>query len=163
MAAFEYHSHWPINAPLEAVWAALNGVEHWPQWWPSVRRVQTLRSGNADGLGAVRRIDWASRLPYGFTLDVECIEVQRLRLLRGRASGDMEGEGVWTLKPNGAQGTDVHYVWRLDVNRPWMKLAAPLMAPLFRWNHKGVMAGGCAGLTKRLVLKDLRQELLGAR
>jgi uncharacterized protein YndB with AHSA1/START domain len=149
--AYEYHSHWPIEAPIEVVWAALTEVETWPQWWPFVKRVQTLRRGDASGLGAIRRIDWGSRLPYGFTLDVECTEVQRLRLLRGRSRGHLEGEGLWTLAPRGDDQSDVRYTWRLDVNRPWMKLAAPLMAPVFRWNHEGVMCGGAKGLASHLL------------
>ena len=61
-------------------------------------RVQTLREGDADGLGAIRRITWSSRLAYGFTLDVEGTETRRHQLLRGRASGDLEGEGLWLLR-----------------------------------------------------------------
>jgi uncharacterized protein YndB with AHSA1/START domain len=148
--AFEYHSHWVLQAPIETVWAALTEVETWAQWWPYVRRVQTLRRGDASGLGALRRIDWASRLPYGFTLDVECTEVQRLKLLRGRAHGHLQGEGVWTLAPLGANSTDVRYTWRLELKRRWMKLTAPLMAPVFRWNHEGVMRGGELGLAHHL-------------
>jgi uncharacterized protein YndB with AHSA1/START domain len=151
MRAYEYRSHWLIPAPLERVWAVLTEVESWPAWWPYVKRVETLRRGDASGLGAIRRIDWGSRLPYGFTLDVECTEVQRLQLLRGRSRGHLEGEGVWTLAPRDAGSTDVRYCWRLDVNRPWMKLAAPLMAPVFRWNHEGVMRGGQLGLARHLV------------
>lgn len=150
MGRFEYHSHWPIAAPIEEVWHALTEVDDWPQWWPYVVRVQTLERGDADGLGSVRRIDWTSRLPYGFTLEVTCTEVRRLRLLRAQARGDLAGEGVWTLEPAGPARTDVRYVWRLDVHKPWMRLTAPLMAPVFRWNHEGVMAGGCAGLRRRL-------------
>jgi uncharacterized protein YndB with AHSA1/START domain len=146
--AYEYRSRWLIAAPRDAVWAALTEVETWPRWWPYVRRVETLRRGDSSGLGAIRRIDWASRLPYGFTLDVECIEVQRERLLRGRSRGHLEGEGVWTLAPHDDGGTEVRYTWTLDVNRPWMKLAAPLMTPVFRWNHEGVMRGGEAGLAR---------------
>jgi hypothetical protein len=73
------------------VWHALTDVEDWPAWWPYVRRLQTRRAGDADGLGALRRITWSSRLPYGFTLNVEGTQVQRHRLLRARASGDLEG------------------------------------------------------------------------
>ena len=148
--AYEYHSHWVLRAPIETVWVALTEVETWPQWWPYVRQVRTLRRGDASGLGALRRIDWASRLPYGFTLDVECTEVRRLQLLRGRARGDLEGEGVWTLAALDANSTAVRYTWRLALNRPWMKLVAPMMAPLFRWNHEGVMRGGESGLARHL-------------
>jgi uncharacterized protein YndB with AHSA1/START domain len=149
--AYEYVTHWRLAAPLERVWKALVEVEEWPRWWPYVRQVQTLRTGDADGLGAIRRIVWSSRLPYGFTLDVEGIESQRGRLLRARATGDLEGEGLWLLQPE-ADGavTAVDYTWRLDLNTRWMRTVAPLMAPVFRWNHEGVMRGGGEGLARYL-------------
>ena len=31
-----------------------------------------------------------------------------------------------------------------------MRWAAPVLAPLFRWNHAGVMRAGEAGLTRHL-------------
>lgn len=149
--AYEYASHWRIAAPVAGVWKALVEVEQWPRWWPYVRSVQTLRAGDADGLGAVRRIAWSSRLPYGFTLDVEGVETSRHRLLRGRATGDLEGEGLWVLQPeDGGATTSVRYTWRLDLNTRWMRVSAPLMAPVFRWNHHGVMRAGARGLARHL-------------
>jgi len=157
--SYLYISDWQLAAPPAAVWDALLEVEAWPQWWKHVRRVQTLERGDASGLGARRRITWSSRLPYGFTLEVRCTESQPQRLLRGSARGDLEGEGLWELRPDGA-GTAVRYTWRLDLNTRWMKIAAPLMAPAFRWNHEGVMQAGLTGLRERLVLQDLGQEVL---
>jgi hypothetical protein len=55
---FDLVSHWRIPAPVDAVWAALTHPEAWPDWWPYVRQVVTLRKGDAEGLGSVRRIDW---------------------------------------------------------------------------------------------------------
>ncbi|HEV8690068.1 MAG TPA: SRPBCC family protein [Ideonella sp.] len=150
---YSYVSHWRLDAPPQAVWQALTDVDAWPEWWPYVRRVQLLRRGREpDGVGALRRIDWASRLPYGFTLDVECVESDEPRRLRGRSSGHLEGEGLWELWPDGV-GTVVRYTWRLDLNTTWMRLAAPLMAPLFRWNHHGVMRGGARGLARWLAAR----------
>src|SRR4051812_28858435 len=163
---YVYVSEWRLDAPPAAVWDALLDVESWPDWWLHVRRVQTLARGDRSGLGARRRIGWSSRLPYGFTLDVLCVESRPERLLRGRATGDLEGEGVWELAPDGA-GTAVRYTWRLDVNTRWMRLAAPLMGPAFRWNHEGVMRAGRDGLHARLaresMLEDLREEVARPR
>jgi len=143
-------THWRLDAPPETVWQALTEVDDWPQWWPYVRRVELLRRGReSDGVGALRRLTWGSRLPYGFTLDVECVESDAPRRLRGRSSGALEGEGLWELWPDGV-GTVVRYTWRLDLKTAWMRLAAPLMAPLFRWNHEGVMRGGGRGLASWL-------------
>jgi carbon monoxide dehydrogenase subunit G len=146
---YSYVSDWRIEAPPAAVWHALTEVEDWPRWWPYVRGVQTLRPGDAAGLGAVRRIRWSSRLPYGFTLDVECTEVQPERRLRGRSRGALEGEGLWELWPEG-EATRVRYTWQLALNTRWMRLMAPLLSGVFRWNHEGVMRGGRDGLLRWL-------------
>ena len=146
---YTYVSEWHIDAPPAAVWRALTEVEEWPRWWPYVRGVSTLRRGDPAGLGAVRRIRWSSRLPYGFTIDVECTGVQHERRLRGRSRGALEGEGLWELWPEG-DATRVRYTWRLDLNTRWMRLAAPVLSGVFRWNHEGVMRGGHDGLVRWL-------------
>ena len=145
---FEIVSEWHLDAPVERVWQALVEVESWPRWWPYVREVRTLRAGDAGSggeLGAVRRLRWASLLPYGIDLDVETVEQRPHARLRGRASGDLRGSGLWELERDGA-GTRVRYTWQVELATRWMRLAAPLMAPVFRWNHEGVMRAGERGL-----------------
>ena len=146
---FEYVTDWRFDAPVDAVWDALAEVERWPEWWPHVKAVQTLVPGGADGLGAVRRIRWGSRLPYGFSLDVKTIGVDKPCRLRGVATGDLAGTGLWELWRDGS-GTQLRYTWNLAVHTRWMRIAAPLMAPVFRWNHEGVMRDGMRGLERRL-------------
>ena len=143
---FEYVTEWRLDAPVARVWQALVEVESWPCWWPQVREVSTLRRGDVGSdLGTVRRLRWSSLLPYGFTLDVETVEQRPRARLRGRATGDMHGTGLWELEPDG-DGTRVRYTWQLALHTRWMRLAAPLLAPVFRWNHEGVMRAGGRGL-----------------
>jgi uncharacterized protein YndB with AHSA1/START domain len=146
---YEYVSNWCLDAPLADVWGALTDVDGWPQWWPHVRAVQTLHRGDADGLGSLRRIRWSSRLPYGFTLRVATTQVEPQGRLVGQATGDMAGTGVWELWREGAV-TRVRYTWELALHTRWMRLAAPWMAPVFRWNHEGVMRSGAQGLARYL-------------
>lgn len=147
---FDLVSHWHLQAPVERVWAALCDPAGWPRWWPYVRQVRTLREGGPDGLGSVRRIAWATRLPYRIVIDIEAVESVRHQRLRGRSRGALDGEGLWLLRPDG-ECTDVTYVWRVRLVKRWMRWAAPLLAPLFRWNHDGVMRAGEAGLRRFLV------------
>jgi hypothetical protein len=42
------------------------------------------------------------------------------------------------------------YVWRVELARGWMRRLAPVLTPLFRWNHDGVMRAGGAGLARLL-------------
>lgn len=146
---FDLVSHWRLAASVDRVWAALAAPEGWPLWWPNVRAVRTLRAGGTDGLGSVRRIEWAGALPYRVVIEVEAVEALRHERLRGRSRGDLQGEGIWLLRGEG-EVTDVTYVWRVQLQRPWMRWLAPLLAPLFRWNHDRVMQQGCAGLARHL-------------
>lgn len=146
---FDLVSHWRIDAPVERVWAALTEPETWPRWWPYVRSVRLLKVGRADGVGSVRRIEWATRLPYELVVDVEAIESLKHERLRGRSRGQLRGEGLWLLRSDGGS-TDVTYVWRVELVQPWMRWLAPLLAPVFRWNHRGVMKAGGLGLARHL-------------
>ncbi len=153
-----YVTEWRLEAPIERVWDALVDVETWPQWWPHVRSVQTLHRGATSDLGTVRRLRWSSRLPYGFTLEVETTEVRTPHRLVGRATGDMAGTGLWELARDGA-GTRVRYTWELALHTRWMRLCAPFMAPVFRWNHEGVMRSGGGGLARHLAAQPVQAAL----
>jgi hypothetical protein len=161
-AYFDLVSHWRIHAPVERVWDALRDPAGWPLWWPYVRQVQVLRPGDADGIGCVRRIAWATRLPYDLVIEVEGVESVRHQRLRGRSRGQLDGEGLWLLRAE--EGfTDVTYVWRVQLARPWMRWLAPLLAPVFRWNHDGVMRAGEAGLRRHLEDTAAAPPVLHAR
>ena len=153
-----YVTEWRLDAPIGQVWDALVDVETWPEWWPHVREVHTLHRGAANGLASVRRLQWSSRLPYGFALEVETTEVQAPTRLVGRASGDMAGVGAWELACEGT-GTRVRYTWTLELHTRWMRLSAPLMAPVFRWNHEGVMRSGGLGLARHLAMRPAVEAL----
>lgn len=148
-AHFDLVSHWRFAAPRERVWQALTHPEDWPRWWSFVRSVQTLRPGDADGLGSVRRIEWATRLPYDLVIEIESVEVLNQERLRARSRGQLRGEGLWLLHDEDGV-TAVTYVWRVSLERRWMRVLAPLLAPLFRWNHAAVMRAGQEGLARHL-------------
>ena len=65
MAAAQFHmiTDWSFEAPVEPVWQALMTPEEWPVWWRAVAKVERLAAGDADGVGAVRRITWRTALP----------------------------------------------------------------------------------------------------
>ena len=69
--------------------------------------------------------------------------------LEGRASGELEGTGVWTFAETGG-GTDVRYDWTVRTTKPWMNALAPFARPLFAWNHDVVMRWGAEGLARKL-------------
>lgn len=142
-------THWHVAAPIDAVWDAIHEVEDWPRWWRYVKAVVELKKGDANGVGAIRRFTWTSRLPYALTFEMRASVVQRPTFMEGIASGELAGHGRWRLAAEGAT-TRVRYEWTVGTTKPWMNLLAPLMAPAFRWNHGQVMAEGGRGLARHL-------------
>jgi len=153
-ARFELLTHWHLDAPIEAVWAELTHPEHWPAWWPYMLEATRVAEGAPDGLGAVTRLRLRSLIGYGMSVQMRTVQIKRPHRLRGRAHGEFDGEGLWELEADGAT-TRVSYLWSVDLKRPWMRLLTPLAAPLFRWNHRGVMQAGGQGLARHLGVRLL--------
>jgi Polyketide cyclase / dehydrase and lipid transport len=151
MSATEFHltTHWTLDAPFEAVWQALMAPEEWPSWWPAVVRVERLQDGDANGIGAIRRMTWRTALPYTLTFSMRTTHGEPMRLIERRAEGELDGVGRWTLALQGAR-TQVRYDWIVEVTRPSMRLAAPMLRAIFTWNHGVVMRWGNEGLTREL-------------
>lgn len=150
---FQLVSEWRIDAPLDRVWDALCAAEDWPGWWPSVRRVETLAPGDENGIGAVNRFTWATALPYDLSFDMTVAAMEPMRRIEGCATGELEGLGVWTLSRSDGS-TTARYDWHVDAAKPWMRRLAPLLAPVFAWNHDKVMRRGEEGLRRYLCAKQ---------
>ena len=78
---------WVLDAPAERIWDALSAPEQWPRWWRYVESVRLLRAGAADGVGALRRYTWSSRLPYRVSFDMETTALARPSWIEGVARG----------------------------------------------------------------------------
>ena len=145
----ELVTEWQLRAPLERVWEELSHPDAWPAWWRAVQRVEKITDGGPDGVGAVRRFTWATALPYTLTFELEATRIEPMHIIEGRARGELDGVGRWTIAPDGA-GTHVRYDWKVDVTKPWQRLLAPVLKPVFAWNHNVIMGWGYEGLVKRL-------------
>lgn len=147
---FDLVTQWRLDAPIAAVWAALIAVEAWPDWWRAVRRVELIEPGDAGGLGAVRRMTWRTALPYTLTFTTRTSRIEPMAAIEAQASGELDGVGLWTLRAEGG-GTLARYDWRVELGRPWMRALAPVLRPVFAWNHGVVMGWGEADLARHLV------------
>jgi uncharacterized protein YndB with AHSA1/START domain len=83
MSSYVLATEWHFEAPIEPIWAALYAVEEWPRWWKYVLKVEDAAAGDADGVGAVRRYTWGSRLPYRLSFNMCSTVVQRPLVLAG--------------------------------------------------------------------------------
>lgn len=159
MAAYEFETIWRVYAPIESVWNEIYYSEKWPEWWPGVENVEELKKGDDLGIGSIRRYTWKSKLPYKLTFDVETVRVQPPRILEGKAFGELEGTGFWTLIEDN-DATVARYDWRVSTKKWWMNFLAPLARPIFKWNHDVVMSWGAQGLQKRLGAKVVEESIL---
>jgi hypothetical protein len=151
MAAKDLHlvTDWSLAAPVEPVWREIATPEAWPSWWRAVAAVEALAPGDDRGVGALRRIIWRTALPYTLTFVVRTTRIEPMSLIEGRAEGELDGTGLWTFTPQ-ANGTHLRYDWRVAVTKPWMRIAAPVLRPVFAWNHGKVMGWGEVDLARRL-------------
>ena len=42
------------------------------------------------------------------------------------------------------------YDWIVELTKPWMRSLAPILRPVFAWNHNKVMEWGRDGITRKL-------------
>jgi hypothetical protein len=151
MARYEFVTRWHLDAPIESVWEPIFHVERWPDWWNGVKEVQLLAAGGPDGVGALWRYTWESALPYELAFDMRVTDVRAPVMLRGIASGELAGEGLWSLYRS-ERGTFVRYDWNVCTTSAWMNALAPLARPAFAWNHDVVMRQGGEGLARLLAM-----------
>ena len=155
----EYHllTIWRIEAPLEKVYAAIENSLCWPGWWPSVRKVEQIAQGAADGSDNVRRYAWQGKLPYRVVFDVRATRIEKLVAIEGTAEGDLAGVGCWKFSRQGKLSV-IHYEWHVRSKRWWMNLVAPLARSIFIRNHAQIMEQGGKALARLLKAPLAGQE-----
>lgn len=155
----DYHllTIWRIQAPLDAVYAAIHNTAGWTEWWPGVMKVEALATGDADGINSVLRYVWQGGLPYRVVFDVRATRIEPEVAIEGAVQGDLEGVGRWRFAHAGAVST-VRYEWHIRSTRWWMNLLAPFARTVFIRNHGCLMRQGAEGLARMLRAPLLSQE-----
>ncbi|MCF8243919.1 MAG: SRPBCC family protein [Saprospiraceae bacterium] len=153
MPDYQFITVWKFDHPLPQVWKEIKAMSLWPEWWSFVAKVKILKQGDANEIGAIRRITWKTALPYSLTFDSELVEEIHHRRMEGRAFGELDGVGIWNFTTIGSK-TIVRYEWQVKTTKAWMNLLAPIARPIFSWNHDKVMKAGFVGLKKRLENKS---------
>lgn len=146
---YSFTTYWHLQAPIERVWGAIIDPRGWPEWWKYVKVVRRLEAGDEQGIGATFHNEWATALPYTLKFDVRTVKIERPHLLEARSTGELDGTGRWELSSEGPV-TVVRYDWIVSTTKGWMNALAPLMKPLFAWNHRVVMDEGGRGLARHL-------------
>jgi uncharacterized protein YndB with AHSA1/START domain len=149
MADYEFTTIWKVQASREKVWDLIFHSDRWPSWWRGVEKVEKVRDGDVNHVGAIYRYTWKSKLPYRLVFDMETMRVEPTSLIEGRAIGELQGTGRWTITHDSGT-TTARYDWKVETTKAWMNFLAPLARPFFSWNHDVVMGWGGEGLAKEL-------------
>jgi len=147
--AYHFQTVWEFDAPVEQVWDTVFHSLDWPKWWKGMIAVRELKAGAPSGTGSVRRYLVRSPVGYRLCFDLEVTDVALHTAIRGVASGQLEGNGVWAFSGT-ARGTRVTINWLVSTRVGWMNHLSPVLRPFFRWNHDRVMHQGYQGLKKQL-------------
>jgi hypothetical protein len=138
VARYRFVTDMRFGAPIGPVYGVIVAPEGWLDDWADAVTVERTAAGGRDGVGASFEATVKAPLGYRLSAHIETVEADRPTHLRMRATGDLEGTGVWTLRETD-QGTDVRFAWDVEATEPWMKRLTPVARPLFEWSHGVVM------------------------
>lgn len=152
-------SRWQLGCGVDAAWQRIAAIRRWPQWWPQVAGVHVEgEASDTPRVGGTAWVDWKTRLGYGLKLKVTTTAVLPPFELEGTAEGDLTGRGLWLLQAQGGDTTLVTYRWDVHLNRAWMRWCAPLLRPVFAWNHFDVMRAGARAMARDIGCRLLRHQ-----
>lgn len=148
MAVYSFVTDWFIPADPGRVWDELNATDRYHEWWPSFVEYRTL-TPELTGVGARAERVVRGALPYQLRYTTTTTRFDPPREVAYDSVGDLIGDGRFLVLPHNG-GTQVTFHWNVRTSRRVMNALAPLLRPLFAWNHNWVMAQGERGLKQRL-------------
>ncbi|MBV2156152.1 SRPBCC family protein [Kitasatospora sp. SUK 42] len=143
---YRFRGVWRLAAPVTAVYAALEDVQNYPQWWPEIRAVR--RTGEESGDVVIRAL-----LPYRLVVGLETtLRDPAAGVLEAAMRGDLNGWSRFTVTADGLDGAGSRVRFEEDARpgKPLLRRLALPLHPLFRANHAVMMRRGRWGLAAYL-------------
>jgi uncharacterized protein YndB with AHSA1/START domain len=132
----DYRDVFQLAVPPAQLWAAIERVDRFEDWWGWLREVRLEGAGLCPG--SVLSGVVSPPLPYRMHVRVVLEECVPPQVIGGAVHGDLEGEARLTFVPDG-EGTRASVAWTIEMTQPTMRLAARVAAPLLRWGHDRVV------------------------
>lgn len=153
-SVYHFVTHWRVRGAVEEVFDILSDPLDLVRWWPSVYLdVQEIAPGDENNIGRVIDLYTKGWLPYSLRWQFTVTEVERPTHIALKASGDFDGEGVWTLAQDG-EFVNVEYDWRISAEKPLLKYLSFVMKPIFSANHHWAMDKGLESLKIELMRRQ---------
>jgi uncharacterized protein YndB with AHSA1/START domain len=141
---YVFADEWVVEAPQEAVFAALADARTYPEWW---KPVYIEVEGNSEpASGCTTRQHFKGRLPYTLRTTSEIVAFEPPNSFSVRVVGDLTGSGTWTLTPQEGGRVHVRFDWTVFADRPLLRYLTPVLRPIFRYNHNWSVRRAIEGL-----------------
>jgi hypothetical protein len=144
---FRFEESWEISdASCAEVYAVLADGALLPLWWRGVYlEAVRMGPGGPPKVGDQLRARARGFLPYELNFILEATSLEPDRRVEVKTNGDFEG--LWSAELRQTQdGVHVAIVWQVTVLRPILKFLAPVLRPVFAWNHRWTTPRGEQGL-----------------
>lgn len=143
MRPYLFVDEWDVEAPPDAVFAAIADSRTYPVWWRPV--YLEVDSDSPVEVGGEFQHHFKGRLPYHLHTRSVIAELESPRTIIADVDGDLRGRGTWTLTPT-TRGTHVRFDWQVHADRKLLRVLTPVLRPIFRWNHNWAIARAKEGL-----------------
>ena len=155
---YRFIDHWRVEAAAEEVADILEDALSLPRWWPSVYfEVQELEPGGEHGMGKLISLRAGGWLPYTLRINFRTVESRYPFGFSMDATGDLQGQGIWTLEQDGAF-VNVTYDWTVRAHKPIVDKLSFLLKPVFQSNHNWTMRRGEESLKLELLRRRAKSE-----
>jgi len=147
---YRFINRWRLPGRLEDVAEVIGDPDDYGRWWPCAwLEYKGIKRGDADGVGGEFSYKVKGWMPYSLNLRFTVVDVRRPHGFTVAATGDLVGQGTWTLAQDGDR-VDLRYEWRVRAEQPLIRRLSRLLKPLFRSNHFWVMRNGARSLQLEL-------------
>jgi len=136
-AAFSFDRSWTFAVPRDELWSRLSDTSSFSTWWPWLRAFDPVPIEE----GATTRCAIGPPLPYVLTVDLAVAGVVESESVDVDVDGDLCGPARLVLG-DADEGSTARLHWRLEVQRPMLRMAATVGRPILQWGHDWVVSNG---------------------
>lgn len=146
-APFRFDRTWRFDATVDELWEAFSDTSAYPVIWPWLRDFSAtpLESGGA--------ADFRVRppLPYSLHFVVTLDDVVRPERVIATVGGDVRGPATLVLSPTAEGGSQARITWALELIRPTLRRAVPIVRLPMTWGHDLIVAMGVRQFRRRVL------------
>ena len=148
---FAYRRSFGFPLPPAALWARIERVDQFENWWPWLQELRL--EGETLAPGSVLSGVVVPPLPYRMRIRVELSRCEPPERIDAIVTGDLQGPAQLRIRPDGA-GSIVEVAWTIEMMQRPMRLASRVGRPLLQWGHDRVVEITVAGFRRRLDAAD---------